>query len=534
MVFTLHRYIFRELLRVFVLAAVALTVMLSLGSILRPVQEYGVGPRQVIHLMGYFLPITLTFILPMAALFAGALVYGRLTSDNELDACRASGISLLTLVYPGFALAIIVAIANLLLSFHVMPAFVRLAEKSFKADAKQILFRNIQRRRYYKLPPDGRYLIYADKPSPQNDALSGVVVVELKDNRIKKIITTECAKVLFKSHERYNEVQIIAYRANQMGAEDEGGADLLRLTTEFGSLLGDDIKFKRIDEMKRIQADLMQFYPIEKLARDTYAQLTTELLAQDIKTRMADSSNSFYELLGEPNSVKFTAGQCSLKDEEEVELSDEVVVIEYDTDSKRPLCTLRCAKASLHIEGDKMTPTLTMDIDKARVEGSEELRMRPIVRGLIPPMAVETIANEFKTEKNGSLSLKVEKLASESTGLQPGPQLAKLQSTLRRKIHKTLVQIKAETHSRLVFGIGCVSMIMIGIGLGIIKKGGHLLGAFGASCVPAAVLIVCIMSGKQLTENLGSQDISGITLMWAGLAFLSLLAVVIYCRLLKH
>ncbi len=77
-------------------------------------------------------------------------------------------------------------------------------------------------------------------------------------------------------------------------------------------------------------------------------------------------------------------------------------------------------------------------------------------------------------------------------------------------------------------------MILIGIGLGIIKKGGHLLTAFGASCVPAAVLIVCIMSGKQLTENLGAQNVSGIALMWAGLAFLSLLAVVIYGRLLKH
>ena len=50
MLFTLHRYIFRELLRVFILAVVALTLMLSLGSILQPVQEYGVGPRQVIHL----------------------------------------------------------------------------------------------------------------------------------------------------------------------------------------------------------------------------------------------------------------------------------------------------------------------------------------------------------------------------------------------------------------------------------------------------------------------------------------------------
>ena len=71
---TLHRYIFRELLRVFLFAVVGLTLILSLGSILQPVQEYGVGPKQVVHLMGYFLPITLTFVLPMAALFAGALI----------------------------------------------------------------------------------------------------------------------------------------------------------------------------------------------------------------------------------------------------------------------------------------------------------------------------------------------------------------------------------------------------------------------------------------------------------------------------
>jgi hypothetical protein len=78
-------------------------------------------------------------------------------------------------------------------------------------------------------------------------------------------------------------------------------------------------------------------------------------------------------------------------------------------------------------------------------------------------------------------------------------------------------------------------MILIGIGLGIIKKGGHLLTAFGASCVPAAVLIVCIMSGKQMTENLGAAEtLSGVAIMWAGLGFLSLVVIVIYGRLLRH
>jgi lipopolysaccharide export LptBFGC system permease protein LptF len=534
MVFTLHKYLFRELLRVFVLAAVALTLILSLGIILRPVQEFGVGPRQVIHLMGYFLPITLTFVLPMAALFAGALVYGRFTSDNELDACRASGISLLTMVYPGLALAIIVAVANLLLSFHVMPAFVHLAEKSLKANAKQILFRNIERRRYYELPSsrkDSQYLIYADQTSPQYDELSGVIAVELKGAGIGKIITSEGAKVSFKSRDRFNKVLISAYKAHQMGDVDEGGAQSLTLTKEFGSLLGDDIKFKNIEEMKRIKADLMQFYPIYELAHDTYAQLTTELLARDIKTRIAGSTNNFYHLLGEPNSVKFTAGQCNTRDEEEVELTDKVVVREYDTDSKRVLRTLRCPRASLHIEGNKLAPTLTMDIYNAKIEGSEGSKLRHIVRGLLPPQSVEAIAKKFRTE-NGSFQ--AEKLATPLSGIKPSPELTKLQNELRRKIKKTLLQIKAEMHSRLVFGIGCVSMIMIGIGLGIIKKGGHLLSAFGASCVPAAVLIVCLMSGKQITENLGSQNVSGVSLMWGGLAFLLLLAVVIYGWLLKN
>lgn len=77
-------------------------------------------------------------------------------------------------------------------------------------------------------------------------------------------------------------------------------------------------------------------------------------------------------------------------------------------------------------------------------------------------------------------------------------------------------------------------MILIGIGLGIVKRGGHLLTAFGASCIPAAVLIVCIIGGKQVAENARSTVVSGMALMWGGLVFLLLLAAVIYHRLLKN
>ena len=535
MVFTLHRYIFRELIKVFVLAAVALTLIMSLGSIIGPIQKYGIGPRQVVHLIGYSLPITLTFVLPIAALFAAALVYGRFASDNELDACKASGISLLTLVYPGLTLAIVVAIANLILSFHVMPAFVQRAKKSLKADAKKILFRNIQRKGYYKMPPDGRYLIYADRANSQNDTISGVIIIELKASGIEKIITAEKAEVHFNPHKRFNEGQIIAYNISQMSSDDEGWFffERLPITKEFPSLIGDDIKFKKIGKMKEIAHDLMLFDPIAKLARRVYAQFAAELLVQDIIGKMADDAGGSYKLHSGRRFVEFTATNCRTRDEKGAELSGKVVVKESDTDSKQLVRTLRCTKALLHIEDEEVAPTLTMELYNPtwqKQDGSTGLATGLLrIRGLILPRAV---TDKLVTDN----ILKAISLDSIVSALQEGPslELSAAQKKLRRKIRKTLAEIGAEIHSRLVFGIGCVSMIMIGIGLGIIKREGHLLSAFAASCVPAAILIVCIMMGKNVTKNLGANAGSGIVLMWAGLVFLSLLVVAIYRKLLRN
>ncbi len=531
MFFTLHRYIFRELLKVFLPAAIALTLIISLGSILRPVQEFGIGPRRVIYLIVYFLPVALTFVLPIAALFAGALVYGRLASDNELDACKSCGINLPTLIYPGLVLAIIVAIISLLLSFYATPIFVHLAEKSIKTDAKQILFRNLQRRGHYRLPPDQKYLVYADHAEPKNDTLFGVVIIRSDEGVIKEIVTAESAKVDFNPQEKFNEVKITAYKTNQMDVENEGWfySEWLSFRVEFGSLLGDEIRFKKIDEMKMIRANLLRFYPIAKLARRVYAQFTTELLEQDISNNIADA-NSYYELLGEPNSVKFTADQCNVQDEKKAELFGNIAVYEYQTDNKQLLHTLTAAKASLYVEGDELAPTLTMDIYNARVKDSGSLRMRYVIRGLIPPENID-IRKELKTKN----ILNAIHLASTSSILKKKPslKLKELQDRLQWLVRHTILRITAEMHSRLVFGIGCVPMILIGIGIGIVKKGGHMLTAFGASCVPATVLLVCISSGIQIINNLRLPASSGVILMWSGLVFLSILAIGIYLRLMK-
>lgn len=566
MIFTLHRYIFREVFRVFILATLALTIMLSLGSIIEPVQKHGVGPAQVIDLMIVFLPITLTFVLPMAALFAASLVYGRFAGDNELDACRASGISMLALVYPGLLLAVIVAIANLILSFHVMPAFVQRAETSIKADAKNLIFRNIQRRGYYQ-PKDRKYLIYADHVDPKNNTLSGVIITEIEKDTIGRIITTEQAKIKFNPDSKLNQVQIAAVNTYEINPEYTWHLGFSSFVLDFPPLMGDNIKFKKISDMKKIKYNPMLFDPIAKAAGDVYAQFTAELLAVDIasitgaQTTADDnpiinlgSSENFYKLHSGRKLIEFTAGRCLVSNKKEVELSGRVTVIEYDMIIKsnkiikKRLRQLQSEKVLLHIEGQSLEPTLTMYIYSPNwqyTDGRTGISQRKIFRGLIIPKNVfpETALSKPALNKNITEQAKAQLLLESISPEQitallgqkgPGPKLKELRENLSVKIRKTLIEITAEKNSRLVFGIGCVPLIMIGIGLGIIKKGGHLLSAFGASSIPAAVLIVCIMSGKQLTKNPSAGPDAGIVLMWIGVVILSVLALMIYRRLLKN
>jgi len=538
MVFTLQRYIFRELFRIFLLATIGLTLILNLGGILRPVQEYGVGPRQVVHILLYFMPITLTFVLPMAALFASALAYGRFASDNELDACRASGISMATLVYPGLILAILVAIANLLLSFHVMPYFVHLAERSLKADAKQILFRNIQRRGFYSLPPEGRFVIYADYADPKTDSLYGIIVVQSEREGLKRIITCESARVRFDPHDRFNELQLDARKMRLMSGTDEVWVENAQsIRQEFGSLMGDDIKFKKIEEMKQIRSNLMLFDPIAKAARDAYLQLATELLARDITRTLDASARSSYRLSGKSESVRFAAAGCVLQKESEIALQPPVLAEEYDGRTDKLIRSLSSRKAVIYIDegrmdpasGNSVEPQLRLDFFNAQVVQTEELVLHHTLSDLRLPESIRQALNSGDILQVTS----PEGMASILKG-PPSPRLAGLQRVLARRIHTALVDIKGEMNSRLVFGIGCIPMILIGIGLGIVKRGGHLLSAFAASCVPAVVLIVAIISGKHVTENVGSQGVSGILVMWAGLAFLILLTAGIYSRLLRR
>ena len=76
---------------------------------------------RVLQLLGLSLPNIVVLTLPMSFLFGLLLALGRLTSDSEVTALRACGISPLRLYRPMLLLAVFATLANLLLMVNYLP-----------------------------------------------------------------------------------------------------------------------------------------------------------------------------------------------------------------------------------------------------------------------------------------------------------------------------------------------------------------------------------------------------------------------------
>src|SRR5256885_15018388 len=103
---TLFWYVFKDLLRIFAMAAGALAGIMSFGGLLRPLTQQGLDASQGGRLLSYFTPAMTPYSFPIAALFATTMVYGRLSAGNQPTACPAAGLSLLSGAGPALVLGV--------------------------------------------------------------------------------------------------------------------------------------------------------------------------------------------------------------------------------------------------------------------------------------------------------------------------------------------------------------------------------------------------------------------------------------------
>lgn len=105
----LTRYVLVEILKIFFVSLIILTLLILLIGVGRELLRRGLGPSAVIQLLPFILPISLQFAFPATALFSVCCVYGRMAAHGEISTVKASGISPIRLLKPALVFAAILS-----------------------------------------------------------------------------------------------------------------------------------------------------------------------------------------------------------------------------------------------------------------------------------------------------------------------------------------------------------------------------------------------------------------------------------------
>ena len=130
------RYIGKQVLTGTLYAVIVLGLVLVLGNLFKKIQPLLVDQKAPLEMVLRFvinvLPLSLMYTVPWGFLSAVLLVFGRLSSHQEITSFRVAGVSLVRLSAPVFVIGALLSLVSLWLNINVVP--------TSKASTVQLLY----------------------------------------------------------------------------------------------------------------------------------------------------------------------------------------------------------------------------------------------------------------------------------------------------------------------------------------------------------------------------------------------------------
>ena len=193
---TLTRYLVSEILPPFFFGLLAFTFILLITRILKLIElvvTRGVSLIQISKLFALILPTFLELTVPMAFLLAILLGLGRLSSDHEIVALKASGVSPAQILWPIGVTALIMAIATLLLTTLARPVAQVALKKELYKIAKSRIGTVLKEKVFNDDFPN--ILVYFEEIVPPGNTAQGVLIVDKRDRTRDDIILAKVALI---------------------------------------------------------------------------------------------------------------------------------------------------------------------------------------------------------------------------------------------------------------------------------------------------------------------------------------------------
>ncbi|MDB5173711.1 MAG: lipopolysaccharide transporter permease LptF [Phycisphaerales bacterium] len=580
---TLFKYIFKDLFKIFMMASGALAGIMSFGGLLRPLTREGLDAGQVSRMLTYFTPAMTTYSFPVAALFATAVVYGRLSADNELTAFKASGISLLSLTVagPALVLGLVVAIGSMLFLCFIVPASTLKVEKVIYSNLAKLVQGRIERE--HQIPFE-QMTIFAQEaylpdpatvpPGQQQVVLVGPQIVSVerpypdkRDYRVPKEFYTASRAIVYIEPQADGEDLSVTVRLEggfKFPRKFEGAVVAGIDETEFGpnfipSPIKEDCKFMDVWRLHSLYDNVAASHNIQHILADfvkngqKYSYLKTlvdELNREPNTTAFDFGSGTRYTLSfdGETQaslrnfeiSAPFpapppaaTAPATTSPDLKTVADPVERKIVFRQEKRGEETLIVRAASVIVHARPATEAGVVNVSIDlkdcvqttEARDGTQRDLILRPKYTASFPmPM-------DERTKAVASQSLAYFE-SREAAPFGNQPFLAHEKTVL-------LNNIVAESNGRASFAVSCLILVILGAALGMMFRSGNFLTAFAVSFIPALLSITLIVAGERTASHVSFKpDASNplqlsLMLIWTGNAVNLVIATVLMWRLQK-
>ncbi|MBN2583846.1 MAG: LptF/LptG family permease [Planctomycetes bacterium] len=495
----LHRYIFHDLLKVFVLSATALTSFLALAYALSGLRDRGLGPLDSLQLVLCFIPAMLIFAMPIAALLTTTLVYGKLASENEITACRASGISMHTLLWPVVVFGLLIGAVNFALFDRIIPWSWYKAEQIGTQNIERIFFHLMRTKK--EADYDNNFYIHAKHV--EGNMLYGVVINYYQSDG--------------ELYRAYAPAAHISFSPPQ-----QGGREAIQVTARQPSI-ADDVKAYARERANKI---LLAFPKVERvmmildseddrciaecIAGVRFAgSVSGRQVRDDMPAAIAAVTDEVIGQLAGPPPAGGDGQGAARKPYRSEEVAAECWDAEVVDHGQ-----IRMQLFDIHGSDPGEAKLILGDYSFVRsINKPKELRPRE--------MTLAQLRRRYDQPQECFAYRK-------GVAQYAGPE------ALAKVVKRLKAESLAEEHSRYASIVSCVLLVGLGAALGTIFRHGHILTAFSVSMGPGLFAIFAILVGKQMIVKQPESMHALVWVVWTGNIVLLAINAVLIPKLLRR
>ncbi|MBI1335431.1 MAG: LptF/LptG family permease [Phycisphaera sp.] len=564
MPWTLYRYMTTEMVKLLVLCTAVLVIVVDFAVAIKPLSDGDLGPTALLRYMYYMTPLILGFVVPFAASFAATMVFNRLSNDNEVLACRASGMSYPVIMLPVMLLGLVLLGGLYYMSNFIVPSFYRNAKEVLQADIAKLVVARIGRGESVRM--QNQWVLFADAAAESSEVptvpgstvqpsqlliLQGAAMGRIgPDNRLRSDSTAERADVFIWNID--GETWLTAKLRNVTHFDPEAGQMRVSLESpdtpaiRLDTRLNEQPMFLSLTDLREISDNPEKYRPVREKKRALSEELGSLLILESLTRAMErDTQSKGVELLGPAGdryriyspAVRLDKGVIVLRAQPGSSLEDPLI----PTGQKPGLVRVDRVSSGVVIRRiEAISGVITLE------PGGPEVEPRIRIK-LIESREYDTRVTGLGTE-HASVDLPRSRWPEAVVGPLNDLSIAELMTRASEKryqsknvydalanLHWMILLLKrvmvSQVSTRAASAVVCLLVMLLGAVLAIRLRGSLPLVVYMWSVLAAFIGTLIVRTGNNFCGDMTMSFNLGIFVTWVGNATLLAVIGAIYWRL---